>query len=368
MENNNGKGLFYGLVGVATLIVAIIGATYAYFSVTQQSSDLMYGQAATAGLNVNVVRMTQWSASEGIEVKPENAHSASYVMVPQLDTTLGQAIVGSTVTGSKPCIDAAGSLVCSIYRIIVQNTGSAPITVEGELDFYTSSKGTTNQTTMDESGKFTTKTDGADNAMNHLKWARLTQPSSVKDGEYTYAQVIKGGALDTIMPTTLMTYTNGTLAGAQQPGYQVTPDGIVYSYQNVANGVNTHFYAMNVSVASGKTDNDYIDLLNGHKVTGAHGRYTDLIDPTGDLTVSFTGSGTNKTATVSDNAQDANGKWYLKAKDNLGDTKVFYIVVWISENKERQNEHDFGQFTGTVTFRSSAGSGASSTFTENVGA
>jgi len=365
MENNNGKGLFYGLVGVATLIVAIIGATYAYFSVTQQSSDLMYGQAATAGLNVNVVRMTGWSASEGTGL---DAYTAKYVMVPQLDTTLDQAIVGSTVTGNKPCIDAAGSLVCSIYRIIVQNTGSAPITVEGELDFYASTKGTTNQTTVDNDGKFTTKVEGADNFMNHLKWARLTQPATVVDGSYTYAQVIKDGALDTTMPTTLLTYANGTLAGTQETGYQVTPDGIVYSYQNVATGVNRHFYAMNVTVPADKADADYVDLLNGHKVTGAHGRYTDLIDPTGDLTVTFNSTANPKTATVGANAQNTNGKWYLKAKDNLGDTKVFYIVVWISENKERQNEHDFGQFTGTVTFRSSAGSGASSTFTENVGA
>ena len=54
MENNSRKGIFYGLVGVATLVVAIIGATYAYFSVTQTSEDYLYGKAATAGLNVNV--------------------------------------------------------------------------------------------------------------------------------------------------------------------------------------------------------------------------------------------------------------------------------------------------------------------------
>ena len=32
MENNNGKGIFLGVVSVATLVVAIIGATFAYFS------------------------------------------------------------------------------------------------------------------------------------------------------------------------------------------------------------------------------------------------------------------------------------------------------------------------------------------------
>ncbi len=34
MENRNGQGIFYGVIGVATLVVAIIGATFAYFSVT----------------------------------------------------------------------------------------------------------------------------------------------------------------------------------------------------------------------------------------------------------------------------------------------------------------------------------------------
>ena len=367
MENNSRKGIFYGLVGVATLVVAIIGATYAYFSVTQTSDDYLYGKAATAGLNVNVVRMTGWSASEGTGL---NENTAAYVMVPQLDTTLDQAILG---TDGNECIDAGGSLVCSIYRIVVQNTGSAPITVEGSIEFYGSTKvsGTTqtDQTTNDGSGKVSTKTDGNNNLMNHLKWARLTQPTTVVDGSYTYAQVVDGGALDTAMPTTLLTYENTVSDGGSPAtlGYQKTPDNIVYSYQNVTSTVNKHFYAMDVTVdtAGGETAADHIDLLNGHTVTGAHGKYTDLIDPTGDLTVTFNSSA--KTATVAANASDENGKWYLKAKDNLGDTKVFYIVVWISENKQSQNEQDFGQFTGTVTFNSSAGSGASSTFTETVG-
>ena len=31
-ENRKGTGVFYAVVGVATLVVAIIGATFAYFS------------------------------------------------------------------------------------------------------------------------------------------------------------------------------------------------------------------------------------------------------------------------------------------------------------------------------------------------
>lgn len=33
-ENRKGPGIFYAVIGVATLVVAIIGATFAYFTAT----------------------------------------------------------------------------------------------------------------------------------------------------------------------------------------------------------------------------------------------------------------------------------------------------------------------------------------------
>ena len=38
MENRNGQGIFYGVIGVATLVVAIIGATFAYFNAQAQTN------------------------------------------------------------------------------------------------------------------------------------------------------------------------------------------------------------------------------------------------------------------------------------------------------------------------------------------
>ena len=38
-KNNNGRGIFYGVIGVATLVVAIIGATFAYFTATQNAGN-----------------------------------------------------------------------------------------------------------------------------------------------------------------------------------------------------------------------------------------------------------------------------------------------------------------------------------------
>ena len=92
-------------------------------------------------------------------------------------------------------------------------------------------------------------------------------------------------------------------------------------------------------------------------ITTAHGAYTDLIDPTDDLIAGTFAVNTNAKA----------GAYHLAANNQVGDTKVFYVVVWISENLEAQNEQDFGTFTGQVTFNSSNGSGATSTFTEAYG-
>jgi len=48
MENNKGRGIFYGVIGVATLVVAIIGATFAYFSAQATTNN----DAITAGATV----------------------------------------------------------------------------------------------------------------------------------------------------------------------------------------------------------------------------------------------------------------------------------------------------------------------------
>ena len=39
MENRKGSGIFLGVVSVATLVVAIIGATFAYFSASVSSNE-----------------------------------------------------------------------------------------------------------------------------------------------------------------------------------------------------------------------------------------------------------------------------------------------------------------------------------------
>lgn len=328
MENNNGKGIFYGVIGVATLIVAIIGATFAYFTATTASGQYITGTAATASLSVAVQRLTGFSTSEGADITATNA---SYVMVPQFDKGLSAALVG---TNSTPCIDAAGSLVCSVYKITVQNTGSAAIVVNGTLNFYTSDTLVSNG---EDGTDVSTGLTSADAKMYNLKWARLQDPASLTTG---YSRTIADANND--IPTTLLTYSSSTQYTTESDGstpvnYAANNTDYIYQY------------------AFSQTNND---LYGASKTpVTSYAASTDLIDPSD--AVSCTGG-------VCTNGKTTNttGKYYLAAKDNTGDTKVFYIVVWISENEESQNSTNTGTFVGQVTFNSSAGSGATSTFTE----
>ena len=119
MENNNGKGIFYGVIGVATLVVAIIGATFAYFSATASNGEVIQGEAATVGLNLEVTKVST---------------DASGGLIPMTDADVSKGLTGDTATGSKMCVDKNGNTVCQVYKIVVTNTGSSTAVVNGTLN------------------------------------------------------------------------------------------------------------------------------------------------------------------------------------------------------------------------------------------
>ena len=131
-QGNNGKGIFYGVIGVATLIVAIIGATFAYFTATQSNNNVIKGNAATISFGLAVNKMTRIDETKG-------------GLIPMTD-----GMVGAAVTASTPCQDEAGNAVCQIYRIRVSNTGSAIIFLDGYVTLTGGAPGgsTSSPTTM----------------------------------------------------------------------------------------------------------------------------------------------------------------------------------------------------------------------------
>lgn len=142
-ENNNGRGLFYGVIGVATLIVAIIGATFAYFTVSANITDNNNISGTTADVSNTTITGTLTRVTPSTEG-----------LIPLKTADLQKAVTGDTATGKGQCIDKNGAKVCDIYTLTINNTSSTAVTLEGALTL--------------------TATD-----MTDLKWALITDASTV---------------------------------------------------------------------------------------------------------------------------------------------------------------------------------------------
>lgn len=110
---NKGRGIFYGVIGIATLVVAIIGATFAFFT----------AQATTNYVN-NIAGGTNDDLAGALSVSVEKvaftgASAASNSLVPtNLDgTTTG----GINAALTKKCEDG-GYTGCHLYRITASST------------------------------------------------------------------------------------------------------------------------------------------------------------------------------------------------------------------------------------------------------
>ena len=111
MENRNGQGIFYGVIGVATLVVAIIGATFAFFN----------AQASTNYVN-------------NIEGNTLNLASALVVTVTKVDlggTAASPNLIPATIntsntTGLNQALTAKceknGYTGCHVYKIVAQSS------------------------------------------------------------------------------------------------------------------------------------------------------------------------------------------------------------------------------------------------------
>lgn len=113
MEENNkkGPGIFYAVVGVATLVVAIIGATFAYFSASATAT----GDDITGGTN-NALANALSVTVERVNKTPTTA--ASIDLVPaNIDGTT------STVNNAvKANCEANGYTGCHLYEITATST------------------------------------------------------------------------------------------------------------------------------------------------------------------------------------------------------------------------------------------------------
>lgn len=124
-ENNdsrdNKRGIFFGIVGVLTLIVAIIGASFAYFSINVRSEDnALSAQAAT----VQIVY------EQGAQIAIEDLIPSTKDVAERSVTRAPEGNSG----GYTKCIDDNGYTVCGFYDFTLTNQGTTPVTVTATVD------------------------------------------------------------------------------------------------------------------------------------------------------------------------------------------------------------------------------------------
>ena len=109
-ENRKGPGVFYAVVGVATLVVAIIGATFAYFS----ASATVGGDEITGGTQDISGALT----AEVNAIYDGSAAAAGPGLVPS-DITNSATAINAAV--GKECV-SNGYAGCHLYQIHVKST------------------------------------------------------------------------------------------------------------------------------------------------------------------------------------------------------------------------------------------------------
>lgn len=107
MENRKESGIFLGVIGVATLVVAIIGATFAYFS-------------ASAGSGENAITATSTVVDLGYN---QITSVMKTNLIPAYDNI---ALAGAAADNPNGvCVDKYNNDICGVYEFFIGNPSAS---------------------------------------------------------------------------------------------------------------------------------------------------------------------------------------------------------------------------------------------------
>lgn len=118
-----GRGLFYGVIAVATFIVMAVGATFAYFTATTSSANTSVQTGSTTLQLEYISYEGAWMNDDLIPAAPE---IVAYSFENQNDTTLNEEYGAN---GNLLCKDDYGNSICSVYIFQVTNSAASPQSV-----------------------------------------------------------------------------------------------------------------------------------------------------------------------------------------------------------------------------------------------
>ena len=127
-DYNNKTNTFNLVIGIATLLIALLGATFAYFSATARSAENDV-TVKSAYVSINYEGGTEIKASNLIPSTQTVALSKYQKNVlpfdPETDIEIDEDYDTYANDVNRRCVDAKGKEVCSVYQFSVLSDGSA---------------------------------------------------------------------------------------------------------------------------------------------------------------------------------------------------------------------------------------------------
>lgn len=131
-NDSKGRDIFYGVVAIATLIVAIIGATLAYFSVTASSNE---GAVNATAAIVSI----EYNDGQQVTAQADQLIPSTLDVVKEVYGEKIKGLSSDSPSLVNACIDSNDRQVCSAYRFTVRSDIERTIsaTLNNEFNGFT---------------------------------------------------------------------------------------------------------------------------------------------------------------------------------------------------------------------------------------
>lgn len=120
-SETRGRDIFYGVVAVATLIVAIVGATLAYFSISASSNE---GAVNAMSANVSI----SYDDGQQVTAQADELIPATLDIVKRVYESKVKTIDLEEPNTLNACLDDKNQQVCSAYRFTIGSNVSRAVT------------------------------------------------------------------------------------------------------------------------------------------------------------------------------------------------------------------------------------------------
>ena len=314
-DNKKRNNILYAVIGVLVLVISIAGATFAYYTATNTVNTGITGNMATITFNVMVDKKTS--------VDTQNNRG----LIPMTNSMVEKAV--SDASGNGICLDDNSNAACQVYKITVNNTGTAGMFLDGYVSL---------------TGGSGTATDYASSPTT-MRWAQLFCTEKA-DGSLNTCTT--AGKTTTRATNTATGISSNWAALGTATGHAVSDIKVANDYSSIVtsstirgnnyNVISTNYIRVNLNTTGAyKQQNDVSNALV----------YNQYIAPNDDETTNNSGD----------------------SSKNYTDSQVYYIVIWLSENGLNQTAgatnaatNTVNFFSGTVTFVSAQGSEVTGTF------